>query len=81
MEMEIGISAVVLKAHKPQLTARELEILGWAAKGKTASETGVILSISVDTVNFHIKNCLRKLRACNKASATVNAVRLGLLNT
>lgn len=63
----------------PRLTRREQEILLWAASGKTAFETASLLSISADTVNFHIRNCLRKLGAVNKTAAAAKATALGLL--
>ena len=40
---------------KPVLSDRQRECLLWAARGKTASETAVILGISVETVIQHLK--------------------------
>ncbi|RYF63204.1 MAG: LuxR family transcriptional regulator, partial [Comamonadaceae bacterium] len=62
------------------LTPREIEVLKWSADGKTAGEIADILSISVPTVNFHIKNVVQKLRAANKTAAVVQALMSGLLN-
>jgi DNA-binding CsgD family transcriptional regulator len=62
------------------LTPREIEVLKWSADGKTAAEIGDILSISVPTVNFHIKNVIHKMRAANKTAAVVQALISGLLN-
>ncbi|RYF69023.1 MAG: hypothetical protein EOO22_16830, partial [Comamonadaceae bacterium] len=62
------------------LTPREIEVLKWSADGKTASEIGDILSISVPTVNFHIKNVVQKMKAANKTAAVVQALMSGLLN-
>lgn len=64
---------------KISLTAREIEVLKWIADGKTSSETSEILHISVDTVNFHMKNAILKLRSTNKTGAVVRALMLGLL--
>ncbi|WP_013610272.1 autoinducer binding domain-containing protein [Vibrio nigripulchritudo] len=61
------------------LTPREIEILKWSAEGKTASETSMILSISERTVTFHITNAVKKLNTCNKTSAVIKAVTLGLV--
>jgi LuxR family transcriptional regulator, quorum-sensing system regulator SolR len=63
-----------------KLTIRELEVLKWTADGKTSSEIGQILAISVDTVNFHVGNATAKLGAANKTAAVVRAAMLGLLN-
>lgn len=65
--------------HAPALTPRELEVLRWAAEGKTAWETSRILSIAVDTVNRHVANASAKLECCGKRQAVVRAARLGLL--
>jgi LuxR family transcriptional regulator len=62
------------------LTPREIEVLKWSADGKTAAEIGDILSISIPTVNFHIKNAVQKMKAANKTAAVVQALMAGLLN-
>lgn len=62
------------------LTPREIEILKWSSEGKTANEIAIILGITVRTVTFHITNCVAKLNACNKTSAIIKAVSLGLLD-
>lgn len=63
----------------PNLTERELEVLRWSADGKSAGEISDILSISKNTVDFHIKNAVHKLRTSNKTAAVVRAVMMGLL--
>lgn len=64
--------------HRP-LTPKETDILKWCADGKTSSEIAEIMAISVNTVNFHIKNATSKLRSANKTAAVVRAAMLGLL--
>jgi LuxR family transcriptional regulator len=61
------------------LTEREVEVLKWAADGKTSGEISKILVICVDTVNFHVKNAVTKLKTTNKTAAVVRAAMLGLL--
>lgn len=63
-----------------KLTGREVEILRWTADGKTSSDIALILSISENTVNFHIKNAISKLSTPNKTAAVVQAALLGYLN-
>lgn len=63
-----------------QLSDRERAALGWAARGKTMAETGVILSISTDTVETHLRNAMAKLNAVNKTQAAVLALKLGLID-
>ncbi|VTU40815.1 Regulatory protein SdiA [Variovorax sp. PBS-H4] len=62
------------------LTSRELEVLKWTADGKTSGEIAQILSISPDTVNYHVSNATAKLGTANKTAAVVRALMLGMLN-
>ncbi|MFT3815661.1 MAG: autoinducer binding domain-containing protein [Acidovorax sp.] len=61
------------------LTPRETEVLKWTIDGKTAGEIAEILSITIDTVNFHVRNATLKLNCPNKATAAVHALAMGLL--
>jgi LuxR family transcriptional regulator len=62
-----------------ELSARELECLTWAAKGKTAQDTACIIDRSVETVRIHLKNACFKLGATNRTHAAAKAVFLGLI--
>jgi LuxR family quorum-sensing system transcriptional regulator SolR len=62
-----------------RLTTREVEVLKWTAFGKTSRETSEILNISINTVNFHIKNTMSKLGTVNRASTVASAIKTGLL--
>jgi len=62
-----------------RLTGREVDVLRWAADGKTASETAEILRIGERTVIFHIDNALRRLGAANKTSGVLKAAMLRLI--
>ncbi len=61
------------------LTDRERDCLVWTARGKTAWEVGQILSISEETVLFHLKNVTRKLGVFSKHHAVVKAVIQGYI--
>lgn len=50
-----------------QLSAREAQCVRWAAAGKTNAEIGTILSLSVSTVRFHLRNAAEKLGATTRA--------------
>ncbi|WP_417462971.1 LuxR family transcriptional regulator [Kordiimonas sp.] len=52
-----------------KLTRREIECLQWAAKGKSAWETGEILGITRRTVAFHLDNTRAKLGVRTVAQA------------
>jgi DNA-binding CsgD family transcriptional regulator len=61
------------------LTLRERECLLWTARGKSASSISVILGLSENTVNFYVKNAMKKLGTTNRVVAVVLAVRSGLI--
>lgn len=62
-----------------KLTDREIEVLKWSSYGKTAQEVSEIMIISVNTVNFHVKNAMMKLETPNKIATVARASMLGLL--
>jgi DNA-binding CsgD family transcriptional regulator len=53
--------------------------LRWTAEGKSSWDIGAILSISENTVSFHIKNAMRKLGTTSRTVAVVKAIRLNLI--
>jgi DNA-binding NarL/FixJ family response regulator len=61
------------------LTARELEVLQLIRDGYKNKQVADELSISENTVNFHIKNITDKLGAKDRTHAVTIAVRRGLL--
>jgi LuxR family transcriptional regulator, quorum-sensing system regulator LasR len=63
----------------PTLTPREFEVMKWAVAGKTALETGMILSCAERTVNFHMQNILRKFDVVNKQAAIAKALQLKIV--
>jgi len=70
-----------LGLHKPlqnivSLTPREIEVLTWAAKGKSRWESSVILDVKEDTIKSHLENARTKLNASN----TTNAIAIAMLN-
>jgi LuxR family transcriptional regulator, quorum-sensing system regulator BjaR1 len=62
-------------AGKPGLTAREREVLAWAANGKSAWEIGEILNIAKRTVDEHAQTAFQKLGAVNRTHAVAIALR------
>uniref|UniRef100_UPI003D07861B autoinducer binding domain-containing protein n=1 Tax=Pseudomonas sp. NPDC089530 TaxID=3390651 RepID=UPI003D07861B len=67
------------QAEQLELSPREREILQWTADGKSSGEIGLILGISVNTVNFHLKVIQKKFGATNKTLAAAYAAVLGLI--
>jgi len=75
----IRASAQVMPSDETLLTARERECLIWAAQGKTSWETARILDVAEVTVNFHLKNVVKKLGVSNRVQAVAQAVTDGLI--
>jgi len=67
--------------HSATTTKRELEILMSLAHGNKSSDISVQLNISINTVETHRKNLLRKFRARNSAQLVFEAVKSGQLQT
>ncbi|MER8989473.1 LuxR family transcriptional regulator [Mesorhizobium sp. M0843] len=63
----------------PNLSSREKECILWTARGKSSWEIGKILGISVNTVNFHLKNVKQKLDASSRTLAAIKAVNCGIV--
>lgn len=61
------------------LSAREREVLMWAAEGKTASETADILHLSASAVNLYAQRAMMKLRARTKTQAVAIAMQNSML--
>jgi DNA-binding NarL/FixJ family response regulator len=73
--------AAVLAEHlgEEDLTPRELQVLQLIRDGSKNKQIADQLSISENTVNFHIKNIVDKLGANDRTHAVTIAVRRGLL--
>jgi NarL family two-component system response regulator LiaR len=60
------------------LTARELEVLKWVARGKSNREIADELVLAEGTVRTHVSNILSKLHLASRTQATLYALREGL---
>lgn len=65
--------------ESPLVTAREAEVLTWAARGKTNWEIARILNLSEDGVKFHLKNASRRLNTTSKVHTVTKALCLGVI--
>lgn len=61
------------------LSEREKEILTLVAKGYKRGDIADMLGIKPNTVASHVKTIYGKLNVCNRAEATVEALRMGLV--
>jgi DNA-binding CsgD family transcriptional regulator len=68
-----------IKSARAALSARQHDILSWAAEGKTDEQIGFILNITVDTVRFHWKQIFKKSAVKSRTYAIANAIRRQLI--
>jgi DNA-binding CsgD family transcriptional regulator len=61
-----------------ELTARESEVLGLMAIGRSNADIATALSISLNTVATHVRNILAKTGCANRTEAAAYAMRNGL---
>ena len=69
----------LVRPHAISLTPRERECLAWMARGKSSWDVGLILNISENTVNFHMKNIMAKFNMNNRVLIILEAIRQGLI--
>ena len=67
-------------ADAMHLTRRELQCLRHAAEGMTIAATAEAMAITERTVEFHLGNAQRKLKAPNKLRTVVIALQQGLID-
>jgi DNA-binding NarL/FixJ family response regulator len=63
------------------LTPREIELLALVQQGLSNLGIAQKLTISENTVKYHLKNIFQKLGVQNRTEAVAHAYRAGLLNT
>ena len=65
---------------EPEITPREREILTLVTRGNANKEIAATLGISEDTVKQHVSRILVKLKVNDRAQATAEAIRRGLVS-
>ena len=68
-----GVARAGLWPKTIGLNEREVEVLTWAARGKTSAEIAKILDLTKRTVDFHIDNAREKLGAATRTEAVIKA--------
>jgi len=63
----------------PPMAPRQMDVIGWAAEGKTDWEIGMILHVSEHTVDKYMRQVKEKLDATNRVQMIAKAIRLGLI--
>ncbi len=64
---------------EPEITPREREILTLVTRGNANKEIAATLGIGEDTVKQHVSRILMKLKVNDRAQATAEAIRRGLV--
>ncbi len=77
-EIRGGPSAPSSASQTHGLTAREMEVLRFAAGGQSDKEIGVLLHISSRTVSRHLQSIYNKLGVNTRTAAAARARELGL---
>ena len=70
-----GMSRRTQPAAAPAFTEREAELLDLLARGLTNKAIAQSLSLSENTVKYHLKNILQKLNVHNRTEAAAYAIR------
>jgi len=78
-KMVAQVSSRIHEQPVEKLTERELEVLGFVAKGYTNKAIGVQLGISDRTVQGHLAHIFSKLQSGSRTEAVMRAVSLGWL--
>ena len=66
--------------RRPTLSERECEVLQWTAAGKSQQDIGDILSISMRTVEVHLRSARTKLAALTTAQAVGRGISMGFID-
>ena len=68
------------RAAQVHLTPREHEALLWTALGRSSKSVARKMSVHPKTVDLHLLNAMRKLKAATRTHAVARAIALGLIN-
>lgn len=63
------------------LTKREIDVICLIGKGYSVEESSTLLELSPDTIKGYIKNIYAKLGVKNRSEVTLEAIRLGLIES
>ena len=81
MYLPTGLARRLTKLRAgPAITLKEREVLALVAAGCANKEIAAQLAISEDTVKRHVSNILVKLDVNDRAQASVEAIRRGIVN-
>jgi DNA-binding NarL/FixJ family response regulator len=73
-----GGSLLARKTEDLGLTPRDMQVLGYLAKGLTNQEIARSLGVNVRTIKHYLTQVFRKMRVRNRVEAILEAQKLGL---
>lgn len=76
---EVG-AKLVQRLSNPELSERELEVLGLMAQGMSNQEIAAALTIAESTVKSHVNRILSKLDVSDRTQAVIVAIKRGIVN-
>jgi DNA-binding NarL/FixJ family response regulator len=79
MSPMVGRMADEISSH-PDLTARELEVLQWLARGHSNLQIAKEMGVAEETAKFHVGNVLSKLGVPSRSKAVALSQKLGLVH-
>jgi DNA-binding CsgD family transcriptional regulator len=62
------------------LSPRELEVLGWVARGKSNSVIADIIGVSSNTVDTHLRRIYNKLHVTDRVTAALVGLGMGIIS-
>ena len=68
------------RASQPTLTPREVQVMELVSEGRRNKEIAVLLGISEETVQVHLKNIFAKLKVGERTAAVNVAIRRGIVH-
>ncbi|AUB43085.1 DNA-binding response regulator, NarL/FixJ family, containings REC and HTH domains (plasmid) [Nostoc flagelliforme CCNUN1] len=71
---------LVQRMSNPELSERELEVLGLMAQGMSNSDIATALTIGESTVKSHVNRILSKLGVSDRTQAVIIAVKRGIVS-
>ena len=80
IDPSLGRQLFTTTAGANDLTSRELDVLRQLALGRSNKEIATVLEIAEETVKSHVGHVLSKLQVENRAQATVQALKRGLVS-
>jgi DNA-binding CsgD family transcriptional regulator len=77
---DLSLAGMAMESLAAPITSREMEVLGYVARGYGNKQIAHTLNICEQTIKHHITSILRKLDANDRTHAVVLAIRHGWIS-